>query len=356
MLRVGSGVAVRLEGKAGDVVPAALWLRGGCGESGAGVAGKEMYQGMDSELSPELSAMLADPEKRELAYNLTVAEFHREQDKAGGMLPDEKVARYFHSHMLLRHQHLEPSEYTEQHYIEFAHSFYGVSDTEEDRALLDSLDGMWAGERERGGIGDWKTAREEDIIGLSAKYLAAVRRPLLHVPRDMLSLDQALAELADGGTLLVGSGDFVPSVSTVPERGLEHGDGECKDQGERSYIVEADRHALLIRGSLVEQSGRDAGASPMGCDAQGEAAVSSERALHGDDSREEEEGREVVVVGEVDDIVTRVWGRWELACDTLGQVEYMQMLLSAPSADLLTVQLAKSLLLPAEVCCGPLLH
>ena len=88
---VAAGV-LRLRGGGADTEPAAA------GGNDADLRGDGV---MDAELSPELSAMLADPVRRELAYNVTVVEFHRERVRAGGTLSDEKVARYFYSHMPL---------------------------------------------------------------------------------------------------------------------------------------------------------------------------------------------------------------------------------------------------------------
>jgi len=324
---------------AGSVGAGVLRLRGGAEPAGAGVADADQRGDgvMDAELSPELSAILADPVRRELAYNITIVEFHRERVRAGGTLSDEKVARYFYSHMLLRHPDLEPSDYSEEHWKEFACSFCGVSDTEENQKLLKSLNGMWAEEATRGTIASWETAREEDMVNLSEKYVNSVRRPLLHVPRDMQSLDEALPELADGGTLLVGGGDFVPAGATLPGHEKEQADGDFEEEEERTYAVEGDRHALLIRGSFVERGRGQQGA--------GSALVSGdESTLQGDDSGEQEAGK-VIEVGEVSDIVTRVWGRWELAGGSHGQVAYLQMLLRAPDASHLTVWSRSQLLL-----------
>ena len=291
-----------------QVTAAALHLRGG-----AEMAGSDDADGAAdaSELSPEMAELLADPEKRELAYNLTVAEFHKQRDKGGGDLSEETMEQYFWSHMLLRHPDVQTHEYNETHYEEFLRSFFGIE--EEDEAHLEPLERLWAQEQARGAVGDIREASRADLIQMSSKYFVSSRRLLLHVPRDFAHMDQALAQLADGGTLLVGPGAFVPSA-TLEDAHRQEGDeeGMC-------YVVESHRHALLIRGSFVERAG-----------AANEPARGMRREDQGFMGDENEEG-ELEEVGPVKDVLTKAWGRWELGLASEGHIEHFDLLLEAPA-------------------------
>jgi hypothetical protein len=286
---------------------AALHLRGG-----AEMAGSDDADGAAdaSELSPEMAELLADPEKRELAYNLTVAEFHKQRDKGGGDLSEETMEQYFWSHMLLRHPDVQTHEYNETHYEEFLRSFFGIE--EEDEAHLEPLERLWAQEQARGSVGDIREASRADLVQMSSKYFASSRRLLLHVPRDFAHMDQALAQLADGGTLLVGPGAFVPSATLEDARQEGDEEGLC-------YVVESDRHALLIRGSFVERAG-----------AANEPARGMRREDQGFMGDENEEG-ELEEVGPVKDVLTKAWGRWELGLASEGHIEHFDLLLEAPA-------------------------
>jgi hypothetical protein len=287
---------------------AALHLRGG-----AEMAGSDDADGAAdaSELSPEMAELLADPQKRELAYNLTVAEFHKQRDKCGGDLSEETMEEYFWSHMLLRHPDVQTHEYNETHYEEFLWSFFGIE--EEDEAHLEPLERLWAQEQARGAVGDIREASRADLVQMSSKYLVSSRRLLLHVPRDFAHMDQALDQLADGGTLLVGPGAFVPSA-TLEDSHRQEGDEEglC-------YVVESHRHALLIRGSFVERA-------VAAC----EPARGMRREDQGFMGDENEEG-ELEEVGPVKDVLTKAWGRWELGLASEGHIEHLDLLLEAPA-------------------------
>ena len=287
---------------------AALHLRGG-----AEMAGSDDADGAAdaSELSPEMAELLADPQKRELAYNLTVAEFHKQRDKCGGDLSEETMEEYFWSHMLLRHPDVQTHEYNETHYEEFLWSFFGIE--EEDEAHLEPLERLWAQEQARGAVGDIREASRADLVQMSSKYLVSSRRLLLHVPRDFAHMDQALDQLADGGTLLVGPGAFVPSA-TLEDSHRQEGDEEGP-----GYVVESHRHALLIRGSFVERA-------VAAC----EPARGMRREDQGFMGDENEEG-ELEEAVPVKDVLTKAWGRWELGLASEGHIEHLDLLLEAPA-------------------------
>lgn len=292
----------------------ALRLRGGATSAGGDNADGAADALELSRTQREMDELLADPIKRELTYNLTLAEFHKQRDKAGGDLSEEAMEQYFWSHMLLRHPNVTTSEYNEQHYEEFLRSFFGVE--EEDEAHLEPLARLWAEEQARGAVGDIQDASKADLVQMSAKYIVASRHLLLHVPRDFAHVDQALVDLADGGTLLVGPGEFMPSGT------LEDADRDEGDEEGLCYVVESERRALLIRGSFVE---RGASRSKL---SSGVEHKHADHELMGDEEKNDE-GR-VQDVGPVNDVLSKAWGRWVLCLQSEGRIEHLDLLLQAP--------------------------
>ena len=290
-----------------------LCLRGGTPDAQDGAVGHDA-EDIESEDSPELVEMLADPRKRDLAYNATVMAFHREQDRAGGQLSEDRVKHYFWSHMLLRHPEIESQDYNETHFVEFIDSFHDID--VEDVPHEASLESMWMAEQARGRVGPLENATTRELVSMSERAFLAMRRPLLHVPRDYPSLDLALPELSDGGTLLVGRGEFSPSAVEGRDGGQREEEGE-EEEEEEGYLVESGRHGLLISGSFIEQRAR--------------AAASEERGA-GKMQVEDDLGAEVVEVAPVSEVVTKVWGRWEFGRETDGHIRFMHLLLQAPPA------------------------
>ena len=211
---------------------------------------------MESELSSDIRELLEDPQKLDLAYNLTVDQFHNERDEAGGQLSDEAMEHYFWSHMLLRHPEIQQHDYTKAHWTEFLGSFFCL-DGQANKEMLDNLEQLWTEEQARGAVPDIESATMQDLMYMSSQAMARARRPLLHVPTDYLWLDEGLRELADGGTLLLAPGDLVPSEAHPP-RGLPEDEQDEDDKEERSdeegwsYVVEVLNLLVLLTGTKVE--------------------------------------------------------------------------------------------------------
>ena len=260
-------------------------------------------------------------------------EFHRERDRCGDELSEERMQHYFWSHMLLRHPDVDAHFYNETHYAEFLDSFFAIDD---DDGAYDpaALEAAWSAEQSRGRVGALENASMEEMVRMSARAVEESRRPLLHVPRDFTTLDLALPELEDGGTLLVARGDFVVSAAAgdagaaAGEAGLPAGQpgyvarDEAELQEGSGYVVEQGRRGLLVSGSFVQHSA--AGGGP-GKGQDDEGATDGE-------GREMLDEERVHEVGPVSQVGTRVWGRWQLGDRSDGLVRYIDCLLQSPPA------------------------
>ena len=263
-------------------------------------------------------------------------EFHRERDRCGDELSEERMQHYFWSHMLLRHPDVDSRFYNETHFAEFLDSFFAIDD---DGGAFDpaALEAAWSAEQSRGRVGALENASMDEMVMMSARALEESRRPLLHVPRDFTTLDLALPELDDGGTLLVARGDFVVSAAAgdagaaADDAGLPAGQPgyEARDeaglQEGSGYVVEQGRRGLLVSGSFVEHSAAGGG-SGKGQD--GEGATDGE----GRETLDKEDLNRVHEVGPVSQVATRVWGRWQLGDRSDGLVRYIDCLLQSPPA------------------------